>query len=123
MKCFHKFGSSRKQKQKPLRAEALNFRVLMDCSNEENLKTVKGSNIIKCVLKKYFSYATDKIVSFTINFSKALIILSWVLLLFLLLFLLIVYISLTFHLIVFQEELFCISIVQLYENLVFPWSI
>ena len=42
VQIFYKFGSSRKQKQKPLEAEALNFRVLMDCSNQENLK-VKGS--------------------------------------------------------------------------------
>ena len=38
---FYKFGSSRKQKQKPLEAEVLNFRVLMDCSNQENLKKLK----------------------------------------------------------------------------------
>ena len=38
---FYKFGDSRKQKQKPLKAEALNFRVLMDCLNEENLRKLK----------------------------------------------------------------------------------
>ena len=36
MQFFHKFGSSRNQK--PLEKEALNFRVLMDCSNQENFK-------------------------------------------------------------------------------------
>ena len=34
---FYKFGSSGKQKQKPLEAEDLNFRVLMDCSNQKKL--------------------------------------------------------------------------------------
>ena len=38
----YKFESSRNQKQKPLEAEALNVRVLMDCSNQENLRRLKG---------------------------------------------------------------------------------
>ena len=59
--------------QKTLEAEALNFRVLMDCSNQENLKTVKGSAIVKCVQKKYFSYMIDKIISLRIYLSKALV--------------------------------------------------
>ena len=41
MQFFYKFGNIRKQKQKPLEAEALNFRVLMDCSNQKNLKKLK----------------------------------------------------------------------------------
>ena len=49
MQFFYKSGNIRKQKQKPLDAEALNFRVLMDCSNQENLKKIKGSAIVKCV--------------------------------------------------------------------------
>ena len=40
----------------------------MDCWNQENLKKVNGSNIVKCVQKKYFSYIIDKIVSLTRNF-------------------------------------------------------
>ena len=68
MKYFYKSGSSRKQKRKPLEAEALNLRVLMDCWNQENLKQVNGSNVVKCVQKKYFSYIIDKIVSLTRNF-------------------------------------------------------
>ena len=67
---FYKFGSSRKQKQKPLEAEYLNFRVLMDCSNQ---KKVKGSNIVKCAQKKHFSYIIDKIVLLRRNFSKAFV--------------------------------------------------
>ena len=59
--------------QKTLEAEALNFRVLMDCLNQENLKTVKGSAIVKCVQKKYFSYMIDKIISLRIYLSKALV--------------------------------------------------
>ena len=38
---FYKFGSSRKQKQKLLEAEALNLRVLIDSLNQENLKKLK----------------------------------------------------------------------------------
>ena len=40
---FNKFGNIRKQKQKPLEAEALNFRVLIDCSNQEHLKKLVES--------------------------------------------------------------------------------
>ena len=70
----------------------------------------KGSNIVSCVQRKYFSYIIGKIVLLRRNFSKALFILSWFLLLFLL-FLLIVFISLSFHLEAFQCKLFPISIV------------
>ena len=35
---FYKFGSSRKQKQTPLEAEDLNFRALLDRSNQKKLK-------------------------------------------------------------------------------------
>ena len=41
MQFFCKLGSSRHQKQKPLEAEALNFRVLMNCANQENLTKLK----------------------------------------------------------------------------------
>ena len=41
MQFFHKVGRTRKLKQKPLEAEALNFRVLMDCLNQQNLKKLK----------------------------------------------------------------------------------
>ena len=41
MQFFHKVGSTRKLKQKPLEAEALNVRVLMDCLNQQNLKKLK----------------------------------------------------------------------------------
>ena len=60
--------------------------------------------------KERFSYLIDKIVSLRRKFLKALVNLSWFLLLFLFLFSLIVYISLAFQLEVFQSELFRISI-------------
>ena len=119
---FHRFGSSRKQKQQPLEAEILNFRVLMDCLNQQNLKKLREA-ISLSVYKRNIFVIIDIIFLLRRNFSKALIILVWFLLLFLLLFLLIVNISLAFHLEVFQSELFRISIVQIYENLVFPRSI
>ena len=53
------------------------------------------------------------------NFSEALVILYW----FFLLFLLIWYITLALHYEVFQRELFSISIVQIYKNLIFSWSV
>ena len=45
---------------------------------------LKGSNIVSCVQRKYFSYIIGKIVLLRRNFSKAWFILSWFLLLFLL---------------------------------------
>ena len=107
---FHRFGSSRKQKQQPLEAEILNFRVLMDCLNQQNLKKLEEA-VSLSVHKRNILVIIDKIVSLTRNFSKVLVILVWFLLLLLLLFLLIVCISLTFYLNVFRSELFPISIV------------
>ena len=52
-----------------------------------------------------------------------MVLLLLLLLLLLSLLLLIVYITLEFHLEVFQGERFCFYIVEIYENLVFPWSI
>ena len=98
------------------------LKVLTDCSNEQNLKKLKEA-ISLSVHKRNILVIADKIVLVTINFSKALVILAWFLLLFLLLFLLIAYISLAFHLEVFQSELFRIYIVWIYEHLVFPQSI
>ena len=74
-------------KQKDLEAEALNFRALMGCLNQENLNKLMEAKA-KCVQKKYFRCSIDKIISLRRNFAKALVILSWFLLLFLLLFLL-----------------------------------
>ena len=38
---FLRFRGSRKQEQQPLEVETLNFRVLIDCSNQQNLKKLK----------------------------------------------------------------------------------
>ena len=46
MQFFHKVGSSRKQKQKSLEAEALNFRELIDCLNEKNFKKLKEASYV-----------------------------------------------------------------------------
>ena len=102
-----------KQKQKSFEAEALNFRVLIDCSYQENLKKLKEA--ISLIVYKRNSYVIDKIVSLRKIFSQNLFILSWFLLLFLLLFLLIVYISLAFHLEVFQSELFRIYRINMWK--------
>ena len=101
--------SSREQKQQPLEAKTLNFRVLMDCSNQQNLKKLK--EILLNVYKRSILATIDKILSLRRVFSKVLVILAWFLLFVLLLFLLIVYISLAFHFEVFQSELCRISVV------------
>ena len=116
MQFFYKFGNIRKQKQKPLDAEAFGSRSLKpQCIDglleSRKFEKVKGSTIVKCVQKKCFSYIIDKIVSLKRDFSKALVILSWFLLLFLLLFLLTACISFAFHLEVLQSELYRISFV------------
>ena len=58
------------------------------------------------VKKKYFSYSIDKIVSLRRNFSKALVVLSWFLLLLLSLFSSMWYISLAFNLKFFKVSHF-----------------
>ena len=107
MQFFYKFGNIKKQKQKPLKTEAFGSRNLkfqsIDGLLESRKSEVIGSAIVKCVQKKYFSYIIGKFVSLGRNFSKALVIMSWFLLLFLLLFLLIAYISFAFHLEILQS--------------------
>ena len=71
---FHRFRGSRKQNQQPLEAETLNFRVLMDCSNQQNLKKLKEA-ISLSVYKINILVIIDKTVSLRKDFSKALIIL------------------------------------------------
>ena len=73
---FHRFRGSRKQNQQFLEAETLNFRVLMDCSNQQNLKELKEA-ISLSVYKINILVIIDKIVSVRNDFSKALVILVW----------------------------------------------
>ena len=64
---IHRSESSRKQKQQPLEAETLNFRVMMDCSNQQDLKKLKEVKSLS-VHKRNISVIIDKIVSLTRNF-------------------------------------------------------
>ena len=73
---FHRLGSSRKQKQQPLEAETLNFRVLMDCSNQQNLKKLKEA-ISLSVNKTNILVIIDKVVSLRRYFLKASVILAY----------------------------------------------
>ena len=73
---FHRFGSSRKQKQQPLEAEILNFRVLMDCLNQQNLKKLKEAISLN-VYKTNILVIIDKVVSLRRNFLKASVILAY----------------------------------------------
>ena len=73
---FHRFGSSRKQKQQPLEAEILNFRVLMDCLNQQNLKKLKEAISLN-VYKTNILVIIDKVVSLSRNFLKASVILAY----------------------------------------------
>ena len=76
MQFFHKVGSTRKLKQKPLEAEALNFRVLMDCLNQQNLKKLKEAISLN-VCKTNILLIIDKVVSLRRNFLKASVILAY----------------------------------------------
>ena len=71
MQFFHKFGSSRKLKRKPLEAErSLKLQSIDGLLESTEFEKVKGSNIVKCVPKKYFSYIIDKIVLLRGTFYK-----------------------------------------------------
>ena len=108
----HRFESSRMQKRQPLEAETLNFKVLMDCSNQQNSKELKKA-ISLSVRKRNILVIIDKIVSLTRNFSKALKCYPGPVLfiVFVIIFINSIYISLAFHLEVFQSELFRISVI------------
>ena len=67
---FHRFGSSRKKKQQSLEAENLNFRILMYCSNKQNLKNLKEAISLN-VCKTNILVIIDKVVSLRGNFLKA----------------------------------------------------
>ena len=59
---FHRFGSSRKKKQQSLEAEILNFRILMYCSNQQNLKNLKEAISLN-VCKTNILVIIDKVIS------------------------------------------------------------
>ena len=73
---FHRFGSSRKKKQQSLEAETLNFRILMYCSNQQNLKNLKEAMSLN-VCKTNILVIIDKVVSLRRNFVKASVILAY----------------------------------------------
>ena len=73
---FHRYRGNREQKQQPLEAETFNFRVLMDCSNQQKLKKLKEA-ISLSVYKISILVIIDKIVSLRKYFSKALVTLVW----------------------------------------------
>ena len=73
---FHRFGSSRKKKQQSLEAENLNFRILMYCSNKQNLKNLKEAISLN-VCKTNILVIIDKAVSLRRNFLKASVILAY----------------------------------------------
>ena len=113
---FPRFGSSRKQKHQLLEVETLSFRVLMDCSNQQNLKNLQKV-ISLSVHKRNILVIIDKTVLLTRNFSKALVILAWFFLLFLLLFLLIVYISINHSIFKFFEVSIFASLLYKYMKI------
>ena len=69
---FHRFGSSRKKKQQSLEAETLNFRILMYCSNQQNLKNLEKAISLN-VCKTTILVIIDKVVSL----RKASVILAY----------------------------------------------
>ena len=59
---FHRSGSSRKQKLQSLEAKTLDFRVLMHCPNQQNLKKLKEATSLN-VCKTNILVIIDKVVS------------------------------------------------------------
>ena len=99
-------------KQQKAKAEAFGSRRLKLQSidglfESRKFEKVKGSNIVKRVPTKYFSYLVDKIASLKRNLSKVLVIWSLFFIAFVIIFVYTLY-ELSFHLNVFQSELFCI---------------
>ena len=88
------------------RRRSLKLQSISILFESRKFEKVKGSNKVKCVQKKYFNYIIDKIISLRRNFSKALVILSWFLLLLLSFFLLVVHISFAFHFELFKVSFF-----------------
>ena len=73
---FYKFSSSKKQKQKLLEVQSLKLQSVDGLFETTKLEKVKGSNIAKCVQKKYFNYTVDKVAPLRRNVSKALVIMT-----------------------------------------------
>ena len=97
-------------KQQKAKAEAFGGRRLKLQSidglfESRKFEKVKGSNIVKRVPTKYFSYLVDKIASLKRNLSKVLVIWSLFFIAFVIIFVYTLY-ELSFHLNVFQSELF-----------------
>ena len=73
---FHRFGSNRMQKQQSLEVETLNFRMLMYCSNQQNLKNLQEAISLN-VCKANILVIIDKVVSLRRNILKASVILAY----------------------------------------------
>ena len=67
---FDKFGSSRKQKKQPLEVKTLDFRVLMHCLNQQNLKNLKEAILLN-VCKTNILVIIDKVFFLRRNILKA----------------------------------------------------
>ena len=76
----------KQQKAEAFGSRSLKLQSIDGLFESKKIEKVKGSNRVKYIQKKYFSDIIDKVVSPTRSCSKALVILSWFLLLFLLLF-------------------------------------
>ena len=73
---FHRFGSSRKQKQQFLEAETLILRILMHCLNQQNLKKLKEAILLN-VCKTNILVIIGKVVSLRRYFLKASVVLAY----------------------------------------------
>ena len=73
---LHRFGSNRMQKQQSSEVETLNFRMLMYCSNQQNLKNLQEAISLN-VCKANILVIIDKFVSLRRNILKASVILAY----------------------------------------------
>ena len=71
---FHKFGSS--AEAKTFGNRSLKLQSIDGLFESSKFEKVKGSKIVKCVLKEYVSYIIAEIVSLRRNFSEAVVILA-----------------------------------------------
>ena len=74
---FSHVWKQQKADAKAFGSTSLKLQSIDELLESTKFEEVKGTNIVKFVQKKYFSYIMDKFCSLRVNFSKALVILTW----------------------------------------------
>ena len=73
---FYQIWKQQKEEVEALGSRNLKLQSIDALFESRKFEKLKGSNFVKRVPKKYFSYLIDKIVLLRRNFSKGLVILS-----------------------------------------------